>query len=399
MINILDFGTSKICGISVVQDENESKILGFSSIVTSGLKNGSIINMNETSRAVSLVLKDLENQSCGKIKNIYASFSGEQISSVNSLGQSEILDKEVSYRDMEKALRMSIAMDVPEDKRLLNVIPSHYIIDGQSGILDPRGMSGVKLEVRSHLIYCPKNSISNISKSIFDASRLRVKKFFFNQLGTQRSVLSKEQLDSGVCLIDIGAGTTDLTICKSGSMVFSKVFPYAGDYITEALAMSLKISSSQAEEIKKKYGSATAFEVEEENIKISGVQDLEEIIVSRRTVAEIIENALSKILRSCMNCIDENGFKNNINAGIQITGGTANLQNIDKLGSSLSQTKFSIGMPCQNLPANSEKIINPQYSSLIGMAKFCHEEEGKEFTFSQSKGIIARVLEWIRSEL
>ena len=225
MICILDLGTSKISSILVKDEDTNPEVVAFSSIETSGIKTGSIINIGLISEDISKSINELENKSGEKIKDIIVSFSGEQISSINSTGSVIIRQKEVTARDVQSALNMSSTLKVPNDKTLLYVSPNEYTIDGQPGIAEPIGMNGVRLEARTHLIYCSQNTKENISKCIEELNDLRIKKFYFNQLGAAESVLTQDQRDLGVCLIDIGAGTTDLTVYKGGSIRFSKVFP------------------------------------------------------------------------------------------------------------------------------------------------------------------------------
>jgi cell division protein FtsA len=222
MICILDLGTSKISSILVKDEDLSPEVIAFSSVETSGIKTGSIINISQISEDISKCINELEDKSGEKIKDIIVSFSGEQISSINSTGSVIIRQKEVTARDVQSALNMSSTLKVPNDKTLLFVSPNEYIIDGQPGIAQPIGMNGVRLEAKSHLIYCSQNTKENISKCIEELNDLRIKKFYYNQLGAAESVLTKDQRELGVCLLDIGAGTTDLTIYKGGSKIFQK---------------------------------------------------------------------------------------------------------------------------------------------------------------------------------
>lgn len=399
MLTILDLGTSKITGISVSTENHQSKVEAFSYRPTSGLKRGSIINITETSQAIKEVTTDLQQQSGGKVRDIQISFSGEQISSRNNSGVSKISDREVSHTDMHAALQSALVMHIPSEKEMLNVIPSEYTIDGQPGIKEPKGMTGVRLEVRAHVIYSSKNSISNIKKCVEEMNDLNINKYFYSQVGAAKCILSSDQMDLGVCLIDIGAGTSDITVYKNGCLIFSKVLPYAGDYITEDIASSLKISLSQAEEIKKKYGSAISKNIPDEMLKTNGINGKIDNKVSRRMLCEVIEQSVSNIIRSVMQNIEDSGLKDVLSAGYVITGGTANLQEIEDLGAIITQNSFRIGNPGHHLPLNSEKIILPQFAAPLGMVKYCIEEQNKEFTFNQSKGIIARVLDWLKNNM
>ena len=397
MICFLDLGTSKVSGL-LIDDLSTSTIHAFSSIETSGVKKGSIINISATASSISECLKDIEQQSGLKIKEILVSISGEEVSSTNSVGQAAISENEVSARDIEIALNMSSTLKIPTDKTLLYVVPNSFFVDGQGNIDDPLGMNGIKLEARSHLIHCSKNTKDNIKKCLkVSTSGIGIRKYFYSQLGVAHSVLTDYQKKLGVCVLDIGAGTTDISVYQNGSITFSKVLPYAGDYITEIIASALDIQSSDAEAIKKKYGSAFSDNINDEMLKISVENGKKSI--SRKALAGLIENPMSKILRHCLNSLEENNLLNNISEGIVITGGSANMEGMVKLGEKLSNLNFKIGIPKYNLPRKSDNLMKPENSVILGMTKFYALEQDKEFTFNQSKGIIARVLEWIRTEL
>ena len=397
MICFLDLGTSKVSGL-LIDNLSNFTIKAFSSVETSGVKKGSIINIAATACSISECLKDIEKQSGLKIKEVLVSISGEEVSSTNSIGQAAISEKEVSARDIEKALNMSSTMKIPNDKTLLYAMPNSYLIDGQGDISDPLGMNGIKLEARSHLIHCSKNTKDNIKKCIDDGSSgIGIRRYFYSQLGVAHSVLTENQKKLGVCLLDIGAGTTDISVYQNGSVAFSKVLPYSGDYITETIASALEIQSSEAEVIKKKYGCAFSDYINDEMLKISLKNGKKSI--SRKALSELIENSMSKIFRHCINNLEENNLLNCIPAGIVITGGSANMEGMVKLGEKLTNLNFKIGTPKYNLPQKSDNLLKPENSAILGMTKFYALEQDKEFTFNQSKGIIARVLEWIRTEL
>ena len=397
MICFLDLGTSKVSGL-LIDDLSTSTIHAFSSVETSGVKKGSIINISTTASSISECLRNIEQQSGFKLKEVLVSFSGEEVSSTNSVGQAAISENEVSARDIENALNMSSTLKIPNDKTILYVVPNSFFIDGQGNIDDPLGMNGIKLEARSHLIHCSKNTKDNLKKCLkVSTSGIGIRKYFYSQLGVAHSVLTDYQKKLGVCVLDIGAGTTDISVYQNGSITFSKVLPYAGDYITEIIASALDIQSSDAEAIKKKYGSAFSDNINDEMLKISVENGKKSI--SRKTLAGLIENSMAKILRHCLNSLEENNLLNNISDGIVITGGSANMEGMVKLGEKLSNLNFKIGIPKYNLPRKSDNLMKPENSVILGMTKFYALEQDKEFTFNQSKGIIARVLEWIRTEL
>ena len=219
MICFLFLGTSKVSAL-LIDDLSTSTIHAFSSIETSGVKKGSIINISATASSISECLRDIEQQSGLKIKEILVSISGEEVSSTNSVGQAAISENEVSARDIENALNMSSTLKIPNDKTLLYVVPNSFFIDGQGNIDDPLGMNGIKLEARSHLIHCSKNTKDNIKKCLkVSSSGIGIRKYFYSQLGVAHSVLTDYQKKLGVCVLDIGAGTTDISVYQNGSIL------------------------------------------------------------------------------------------------------------------------------------------------------------------------------------
>ena len=300
---------------------------------------------------------------------------------------------------MESAWKTSISMSVPKDKELIDVITSQFIIDGQSGIKDPRGMYGGRLEVSTHLVYCSKMQSIILKSALKKSMDSKSKGFSTTNLVQLNLFFSNDQKELGVCLIDIGAGTTDITVYKKGAILFSKVLPYAGDLITESIAMSLKIPSFQAEQIKVKYGSAISDDISDEILKIRGLENNKELEISKKALCEIIEQNLSTILRNCISTIEQNGLQDSIGTGLVLTGGTANLENITKLGKIITQKDCLIGSPENLNLKNFEKLNKPQFGASLGMMKYCAEVDNKEFTFNRSKGIIGRMLEWLRSEM
>ena len=397
MICFLDLGTSKISGVLMRRKETNSEIMAFSSYETSGIKRGSIVNIPQTTESIAKVLNHLEKQTGHKIKEIFVGLSGENISSTNSIGQAVISDKEVSTSDIQEALNLSSTMKVPSDKMLLDVVPNEYFIDGSGDIANPIGLKGVKLEVKTHVIYCSKKSIQNFQECLDNLGNLSARRYYFNQLGVAQCVLTEEEKKHGVCLIDIGAGTTDLSVYRNGSIVFSKILPYSGDYVTESIALSLQIPSRDAEEMKVRYGTAFADESDQELLYIKN--DNEQKKISRKSLASIIEKSLSRILQNTLSTIKENGFEQQIPGGYVITGGTSNIEDMEKLAKKITGSNSRVGEPIDSKQESMANILKPEFSAVLGLTKFYALEQDKEFTFNQSKGIIARVLEWIRTEL
>ena len=286
----LDIGTSKVvCLIGQLVDSHSIEIIALGSYPSSGLKKGVVVNIDATTDAIKKSLDQAKASYDGKIKNVYVGIAGNHIKSLNSHGIVGVKDKEVSSLDIDRVLEAAQAVAIPADQSVLHVLPQEFVIDDQDSIREPLGMSGVRLESHVHLVTCANNAIQNIEKCVKRCG-IPVDGFVLEQLASSYSVLSDDEKELGVCLVDIGGGTTDIAIFNSGSIVFTGVIPVAGDQVTNDIATVLRTPRAQAEEIKQKHGCAVAqFPKDGDNIQVPGVGGRPPTELSRKSLAEIIE--------------------------------------------------------------------------------------------------------------
>ena len=257
-IAALDIGTSKVvCLIGSISDSHSIEIVAMGSYPSSGLKKGVVVNIDATTDAIQKSIEQAKNSFEGKIKNVFVGIAGNHIKSLNSHGIVGIKDKEVTQLDIEKVIDAAQAVAIPSDQRVLHVLPQEFVIDDQDAIREPLGMSGVRLESHVHLVTCANNAIQNIEKCVKRCG-IGIDGFVLEQLASSYSILSNDEKELGVCIVDIGGGTTDIAIFNNGSICFTGVIPIAGDQVTSDIAVALRTPTPQAEELKQKFGCAVS---------------------------------------------------------------------------------------------------------------------------------------------
>ena len=298
-IAALDIGTSKVvCLIGSISDSHSIEIVAMGSYPSSGLKKGVVVNIDATTDAIQKSIEQAKNSFEGKIKNVFVGIAGNHIKSLNSHGIVGIKDKEVTQLDIEKVIDAAQAVAIPSDQRVLHVLPQEFVIDDQDAIREPLGMSGVRLESHVHLVTCANNAIQNIEKCVKRCG-IGIDGFVLEQLASSYSILSNDEKELGVCIVDIGGGTTDIAIFNNGSICFTGVIPIAGDQVTSDIAVALRTPTPQAEELKQKFGCAVSeFTKEADSIEVAGVGGRPPRELSRKVLSEIIDlPSIYKLLR------------------------------------------------------------------------------------------------------
>ena len=286
---------------------------------SSGLKKGVVVNIDATTDAIKKAVEQAQSMVEEKIKSVYVGIAGNHIKSLNSQGAVGIKDKEVTPYDIDRVIDSAQAVSIPSDQNVLHVLPQEYVIDNQEVSLDPLGMAGVRLEAKVHLVTCANSAIKNIEKCIQNCG-LSVDGFVLEQLASSHSILSEDEKELGVCLVDIGGGTTDIAIFNSGSIVFTGVIPIAGDQVTSDIAQALRTPTPQAEEIKQKHGCAVAeFTKDDESIEVAGVGGRPTRELSRSSLADIVQPRYTELFELVRAEITRNGFEDKISAGIVFT--------------------------------------------------------------------------------
>ena len=393
----LDIGTSKIvCLIAQTIDSHTLEVVSMGSYPSSGLKKGVVVNIDATTDAIQKSVEQAMLSFDGKIKNVYVGVAGNHIRSLNSHGIVGIKDKEVTSQDIDRVIEAAQAVAIPSDQRVLHVLPQEFVIDEQDSIREPLGMSGVRLESHVHLVTCAANAIQNIEKCV-KRSGLNIDGFVLEQLASSYSVLSDDEKELGVCIVDIGGGTTDIAIFNNGSITFTGVIPIAGDQVTSDIAVALRTPTPQAEDIKQKYGCAVSdFTQDDEVIAVPGVGGRPPRDLSRRSLAEIIEPRYVELFELVKAEIERNGFESKIPAGIVLTGGTSQIEGAVELAESIFQTSVRLGNP-ENFTGMESILKNPIYATSLGLLGYGFDRLKQGYALEQNTTLFQKAFGWLRN--
>lgn len=393
----MDIGTSKVvCLIGQLTDSHAVEIVALGSYPSSGLKKGVVVNIDATTDAIQKSIDQAKNSFDGKLKNLYVGIAGNHIKSLNSHGIVGIKDKEVTSYDIDRVIEAAQAVAIPSDQKVLHVLPQEFVIDDQDSIREPLGMSGVRLESHVHLVTCANNAIQNIEKCVKRCG-ITLDGFVLEQLASSYSVLSEDEKELGVCIVDIGGGTTDIAIFNTGSISFTGVIPIAGDQVTSDIAVALRTPTPQAEELKQKYGCAVAeFTTESETIEVAGVGGRAPRELSRKALAEIVEPRYVELFELVKAEIQRNGFDGKIPAGIVLTGGTSKMEGVAELAESIFQTSVRIGVP-ENFKGMESVLKNPIYATSLGLLGYGFDQLKQGIALEQNKSLFDKAFGWLKS--
>ena len=393
----LDIGTSKVvCLIGQLTDSHAVEIVALGSYPSSGLKKGVVVNIDATTDAIQKSIDQAKNSFDGKLKNVYVGIAGNHIKSLNSHGIVGIKDKEVTPFDIDRVIEAAQAVAIPSDQKVLHVLPQEFVIDDQDSIREPLGMSGVRLESHVHLVTCANNAIQNIEKCVKRCG-ITLDGFVLEQLASSYLVLSEDEKELGVCIVDIGGGTTDIAIFNSGSISFTGVIPIAGDQVTSDIAVALRTPTPQAEELKQKYGCAVAeFTTESETIEVAGVGGRAPRELSRKALAEIVEPRYVELFELVKAEIQRNGFDGKIPAGIVLTGGTSKMEGVVELAESIFQTSVRIGVP-ENFKGMESVLKNPIYATSLGLLGYGFDQLKQGIALEQNRSLFDKAFGWLKS--
>ena len=396
-IAALDIGTSKVvCLIGSISDSHSIEIVAMGSYPSSGLKKGVVVNIDATTDAIQKSIEQAKNSFEGKIKNVFVGIAGNHIKSLNSHGIVGIKDKEVTQLDIEKVIDAAQAVAIPSDQRVLHVLPQEFVIDDQDAIREPLGMSGVRLESHVHLVTCANNAIQNIEKCVKRCG-IGIDGFVLEQLASSYSILSNDEKELGVCIVDIGGGTTDIAIFNNGSICFTGGIPIAGDQVTSDIAVALRTPTPQAEELKQKFGCAVSeFTKEADSIEVAGVGGRPPRELSRKVLSEIIEPRYVELFELVLAEIQRNGFENKIPAGIVLTGGTSRMEGVAELAESIFKTTVRIGIP-NNFKGMETILKNPIYATSLGLLNYGFDKIMQGYAIDQSKSFFDKAFGWLKS--
>jgi cell division protein FtsA len=396
----LDIGTSKVvCIVGEVNKAGIIKVVGVGSHPSRGLKKGVVINIESTVQSIQRAIEEAELMAGCQIHSVYAGIAGSHIRSMNSHGIVAIKDREVEQYDIDRVLDAAKAVAIPADQRILHVLPQEYVIDMQEGIKEPVGMSGVRLEAKVHMVSGALNAVQNIEKCV-QRCGLEIDDIILEQLASSYAVLTDDEKELGVCMVDIGGGTTDIAIFTEGAIRHTAVIPIAGDQVTNDIAMALRTPTQHAEEIKIKYACAlTQLAGPDELIKVPSVGEREPRNLSRQALAEVVEPRYEELFTLIQAELRRSGFEDIIAAGVVLTGGTSKMEGVVELAEEIFHVPVRLAKP-GGVEGLSDVVANPIYATSVGLLIYGAKHQLGELVFARKEDdpitFFTRVKHWIK---
>jgi cell division protein FtsA len=363
----LDIGTSKIVAIvAELQADGNLKVVGLGQHPSRGLKKGVVVNIDSTVQAIQRALEEAELMADCKISSVFTGIAGSHIKSLNSHGMVKIKDAEVMQMDVDRVVETARAIALPTDQQILHILTQEFIIDGQEDVREPIGMSGMKLEVKVHIVTGAVSAAQNIVKCVKRCG-LEVTDLVLQPLASSVAVLTEDEKELGVCLVDIGGGTTDIAVFKQGAIRHTAVIPIAGDQITNDVAVAFRTPTQSAEDIKVKHGCALRQLADpKEIVEVPGVDGRDPRELSVQTLAEVIEPRVVELYEFVLNELRRSGMEEMIASGIVITGGSSMMKGMVELGEEIFHMPVRQGLP-RYVGGLSEVVGNPRYATGVGL--------------------------------
>src|SRR5512135_2970933 len=387
----LDIGNSKIIAIvGEITAEGALEVIGVGMHESSGMKKGMVVNIDATVAAIQRALEEAELMADCKIREVYTGIAGSHIKGANANGMVKIKDKEVAQTDIERVVETASSISLPGDQKILHILEQEFSIDGQEGIKKPLGMSGMRLEVEVHIVTGAVAAVQNIMKCVHRCG-LEVREMILQPLASSKTVLADDEKDLGVCLVDIGGGTTDVAIFTGGAIRHTAVIPIAGDQITNDIAMALRTPTKDAEDIKIKYGCALRQLANDAPIEVPGVGERGSRMLSRHTLAEVIEPRVEELYSLVQQEIRRSGFEDLLSSGIVLTGGSSAMQGMVELGEEIFHMPVRLGAP-RNISGLSDVVKTPRYATGVGLLLYGLEEHQREEVSRVNSGSFGDVL-------
>jgi len=366
----LDIGTSKVVAIvGEIKADDEIEIIGIGSHPSRGLKKGVVVNIESTVQSIQRAVEEAELMAGCEIHSVHAGIAGSHIRSLNSHGIVAIKDREVTQGDMERVIDAARAVAIPADQKILHILPQEFIIDEQEGIKEPVGMSGVRLEARVHMVTGAVSAAQNIVKCVRRCG-LEVDDLILEQLCSSYAVLSEDEKELGVCLVDIGGGTTDIAVFTEGSIRHTAVIPIAGDQVTNDIAVAMRTPTQHAEDIKVKYACAlTQLAASDETIEVPSIGDRPARRLSRQTLAEVVEPRYEELITLIQAELRRSGFEDLIAGGVVLTGGSSKMEGLIELAEEIFHMPVRLGVP-RYVTGLVDVVRNPIYATGVGLLLF-----------------------------
>lgn len=395
LLAVLDIGTSKVlCVVAEIGYGNDVDIIGVYEQRSAGLRKGVVVNIESTVNSILDVVREIERVVGCRITNVYASIAGSHVRCCNSEGTVPIRDREVRHSDVERVMESARAIVIPSDQQILHVLVQEFIVDGQDGVKEPLGMSGVRLEVNVHIVTGAVSAAQNIIKCVRRCG-LEVSDLVLQPLASSMAVLTEDDRNLGVCLVDIGAGTTDIAVFTKGAIRHVGVLPIAGDQITNDIAMALRVSTAEAEQIKRRFGSVCEIGDQDDRFEVPGICEGEPRALSRGALAGVIRPRVEELFELIDAELRHSGYDQKIAAGgIVLTGGTSLLPGIVSLCSEMFEVPVRIGLPAYGGPF-SDMIASPRHATVYGLLLEAQSQCNRG-EMVKSKGVIGQAVDWVK---
>jgi cell division protein FtsA len=394
----LDIGTTKICAIVGEVGENDLNIIGIGTHPSKGLRKGVVVNIESTVNSIKKAVEEAELMAGCEIASVYTGIAGGHIKSINSHGVIAVKSREVTESDIERVIDTAKAVNIPMDREIVHVLPQEFIVDDQDGIKEPLGMSGARLEAKVHIVTAAVTSAQNIVKCC-NKTGLDVRDIALQQLASSEAVLSPEEKELGVVLVDIGGGTTDIAIFADGCIKHTAVIALGGNHLTSDIAIGLRTPAAEAEKIKKKYGCAmTSMVKRDEMIEVPSVGGRKPRVVSRQILAEIVEPRVEEILSLVKREVVNSGFEDMVAGGVVLTGGSASLKGITEMAEQIFNLPVRRGVPV-GIGGLTDIVNSPMYSTGVGLVLYGYKNRNEDKFRVGEKNVFGKIMKRMREWL
>jgi cell division protein FtsA len=393
----LDIGTSKVVAIvGEVGPDGEIEIIGLGSSRSRGLKKGVVVNIDSTVHSIQRAVEEAELMAGCEIHSVFAGIAGSHIRALNSHGIVAIRDAEVSVGDVDRVIDAARAVAIPADQKILHILPQEFVIDSQEGVKEPIGMSGVRLEAKVHIVTGAVSAAQNIVKCVRRCG-LEVDDIILEQLASSHAVLTEDEKDLGVCLVDVGGGTTDIAVFTDGAIHHTTVIPIAGDQVTNDIAVALRTPTQHAEDIKVRYACAlTQLANPDDTIEVPSVGDRPPRRLARQTLAEVVQPRYEELFSLIQAELRRSGFEDLITAGVVLTGGSSKMEGVVELAEEIFHMPVRVGFP-QHVSGLADVVRNPIYSTGVGLLLFGRRQSLGRVPSSRVDGGLAGIWERMKN--
>jgi len=395
----LDVGTTKVVALVGNVFDGMIEIIGMGKSESHGLEKGVVVDIGRTISSIRKAVEEAENMADVKIDSVYVGIAGKHITSINNSGTVSINrpDRIITEDDVRRVVETAQAIQIPPESEMIHVIPRQYIVDGQDGITDPIGMTGTRLEVDVHIVTGSITAVHNLVRCV-EALGIGIKQIVLEPIASSLAVLSSAEKELGVILMDVGGGTTDISVFRGGDIWFSKVVPIAGEHITNDITVGLQTPIEEAELVKKMHGTALVDSVgEEEKIEVATIGGDEKKLVSRKRLAKIIEPRVEELLDLAMQEVEDAGYRDLVPAGLVLTGGTSLLDGLDGFATQRYDIPVRRGKIPQGIHGLRDIVESPIYATSIGLLRYAVETRDfkkPEFYERRRESIISKLFSW-----